>query len=92
MTFEWDEAKSRANRIKHGLDFAAALRFDWESALVADRTRHADGEPRFAALGILDAKLYTIVFTRRGRNVRIISMRRSNPKEEKAHESAKKKN
>ena len=70
MIFEWDEAKNRINRKKHGPDFDAVFTFDRENALVADRTRHGDGEPQFA---------------------RIISLRRSHRKEERAYESAKEK-
>ena len=43
MLFEWDEAKNRINREKHGLGFDAAFAFDWENALIADRTRPRDG-------------------------------------------------
>ena len=32
MDSEWDEAKRRANREKHGLDFSLAEAFDWETA------------------------------------------------------------
>ena len=34
MRFEWDEKKRAANLAKHGVDFAAAEEFDFESALV----------------------------------------------------------
>lgn len=89
MIFEWDETKSRINREKHGLGFDAVFAFNWEDALVADRTRQSEGEQRLAALGLCDGKIYTVVFTKHGRNVRIISMRRSNRKEERAYESVK---
>lgn len=89
MVFEWDEAKNKINREKHGLDFDAVSAFDWENALVADRTRHGDGEQRFAALGVYAGKMHTVVFTKRDRNIRIISLRRSNRREERACESAK---
>lgn len=29
MEYEWNEGKREANRIKHGVDFAAAEQFDW---------------------------------------------------------------
>ena len=89
MTFEWDPVKSEANGRKHGINFEAVFSFDWESALVADRTRASDGEQRFAALGFYEGKLHTVVFTPRRRNIRIISMRRSNTTEEKAYDAAK---
>jgi uncharacterized DUF497 family protein len=91
MVFEWDEAKNRINREKHGLEFDAAFAFDWENALMADRTRHGDGERRFAAIGLYAGKMPTVVFTKRDRNIRIISLRRSNRTEERAYEPAKEK-
>jgi uncharacterized DUF497 family protein len=91
VIFEWDEAKNRINREKHGPDFDAVFAFDWEGALITDRTRHGDGEQRFAALGLYAGKIHTVVFTRRGPNIRIISLRRSNRTEQKAYETAKRK-
>lgn len=91
MVFEWDEAKNKINREKHGLDFDAVFAFDWENALVVDRTRQGDRERRFAALGLYAGKTHTGVFTKRDRNIRIISLRRSNRKEERACESAQEK-
>ena len=44
MIFEWDETKNRYNRDRHGLDFDAVFAFDWENALIADRTRHDEGD------------------------------------------------
>ena len=87
MIFEWDEAKRILNREKHGLDFADVDSFDWENALLADRTRDGDGERRYAALGMFKAKLHTVVFAKRGSRIRIISLRRSNRTEEKAYDS-----
>jgi hypothetical protein len=78
MHFEWDESKNRTNREKHGLDFEVVFVFDWENALVADRTRQSEGEQRYAALGVYSGKIHTVVFARRGLNIRIVSLRRSN--------------
>ena len=89
MTFEWDESKNEINREKHGLDFDAVFTFDWETALIADRTRRGDGEQRYAALALYAGKIHTVVFTKRSLNVRIISLRRSNRGEERAYESVK---
>lgn len=83
--FIWDEAKSAVNKEKHGLSFESAYDFDWDAPVIVDRSRHADGESRFAAIGNLYGKLYTIIFTRRDDDIRIISLRRANAKEEKIH-------
>jgi uncharacterized DUF497 family protein len=86
MRLEWDDSKNARNRDKHGLDFAEAYNFPWEDAVLANRSRHSDGENRFAAIGWLYGKLSTLIFTRRGNAVRIISLRRANRQEEKYHE------
>ncbi len=86
MKLEWDETKNATNRSKHGLDFAEAYNFPWEEAVLVNRSRHTDGEPRFAAIGWLHGRLYTIIFTQRGTAIRLISLRRANTKEEKTHE------
>jgi uncharacterized protein len=55
-----------------------------------NRSRHIDGEARFAAVGWLYEKLYTVIFTRRSGAVRIISLRRAKNKEEKHYEEKNK--
>lgn len=86
MFFEWDEVKNVTNSGKHGLIFEEAYSFEWDEAVLIDRSRHGDGELRFAAIGLLYGKLHTVIFTRRGDAVRLISMRRSNAQEEKCYE------
>ena len=80
MPYEWDEAKRRGNIAKHGIDFAAIDRFQWSAALIEPDDRHS--EPRFRALGYIERRLHTVVYTERGGNTRIISIRKSNLKEE----------
>ena len=80
MSYEWDEAKRRGNIAKHGIDFAAIDRFQWSAALIEPDDRHS--EPRFRALGYIERRLHTVVYTERGGNTRIISIRKSNLKEE----------
>jgi len=65
--FEWGEVKSAANRTKHGLAFEAAYRFDWDDPVIINRDRLEDGEKRYAAIGMLDRKLHTVIFTFRGK-------------------------
>ncbi len=80
MPYEWDEAKRRGNIAKHGIDFSAIERFQWSAALIEPDDRHS--EPRFRALGYIERRLHTVVYTERGGNTRIISIRKSNLKEE----------
>ncbi len=83
--FVWDRRKNDANRAKHGLAFDVVYDFDWDDPVIVDRSRHEDGEKRYAAIGMLNGKLHTVVFTHRSSDIRIISLRRSNTKEEKTY-------
>jgi len=83
---EWDEPKRLANRKKHGVDFAAAQDFDWETALVAQDKRFDYGEVRFQALGLIGSRLHMLVYTERAAGFRIISLRRANDREVTSYE------
>ena len=83
MPFEWDEGKRAINLIKHGVDFAEIISFQLDTARVETQMR--DGEVRFRATGYMDERLHVLVFTLRGDNFRIISMRRANRQEESRH-------
>ncbi len=52
--YEWDEAKRRANRAKHRLDFTAIEAFDWGTASTKPDSRH--GAPRFVATGYIGSR------------------------------------
>ena len=78
MIFEWDEAKRAANLAKHGVDFEAVRAFDWETATQSLDRRRNYGEARWRAYGLIGVRLYVLVFTLRGEQVRIISLRKAN--------------
>lgn len=86
MKFEYDEAKSQANKLKHGIDFvqAQALWLDEHLFVVPALTEQ---EPRYIAFGKIVGKHWTGVFTYRGRSIRIISVRRSRDNEVKLYEN-----
>lgn len=86
VQIEFDSAKDRTNRTKHGLPLAFGARVvaDPDHLLVAT-IRADDGEERFKAVGRVEGRIYTAVFTRRGSAIRFISVRRSNGNEEKAY-------
>lgn len=77
--YEWDEAKRLSNLAKHRVDFESIHAFDWDTAAV-DFDDWYD-EPRWKARGFIGVVLYTVVYTWRGENIRIISLRKSGPKE-----------
>jgi uncharacterized DUF497 family protein len=78
--FEFDPAKSVANLEKHGIDFdeAQALWADPDCLEIPARTR---GEARFALIGRIGVRHWTIIFTRRGDRLRLISARRARKEE-----------
>lgn len=86
LTYEWDEAKNRSNRAKHGLDFAdAELVLNGPCVTFVD-DRFDYGEPRFVALGSLAGRPVAIAYAVRGEAVRIISMRKANRREQKVYQ------
>lgn len=81
LRFEWDEAKRQSNLAKHGVDFVrAADVFDGRPVATAPSDR--PGEVRFATVGQIDGRFYTVVWTWRAATIRIISARRARHEEE----------
>ena len=85
--YEWDEAKCRANIAKHGVDFALARDFDFETALVTVDDRFDYGEKREIALGRIGGRIYVLAFQRREGAIRVISLRKANAREVTTYES-----
>lgn len=83
--YEWDAGKAAANLAKHGVSFASAAAFDWNTALVRPDEKHSGAEARFRAIGPIGGRLHTMVLRIRGEKIRIISLRRSHRKEELAY-------
>jgi hypothetical protein len=83
MQIEFDPAKDAANLTKHGVSLAVAGQLDWENALIWTDTRQHYGEPRQAALGLIDDRVYFVAFVDRGDARRIISFRKANYREAK---------
>jgi uncharacterized DUF497 family protein len=81
--FEWDEKKRQVVREKHGFDLAEASRlFGRPHMIVAARS---DAEDRFIALGMIDGRTAAVVYTHRGRKIRLITARRMRRNEERAY-------
>lgn len=85
MRYEFDPEKLAANVAKHGVWFAQAEGFEWETALIRVDSRRRYGETRFEATGLVGARLYVMVFTLREATVRIISLRKANSREVKRY-------
>jgi hypothetical protein len=75
--FEWDAGNSEKIRTRHQVTSAECEQLFFNQPLVNDNDEeHSVGELRFYALGRTDAaRLLFVVFTLRGRLIRIISAR-----------------
>jgi hypothetical protein len=89
MDFEWDGAKDKQNKEKHGVSFEYVTRawldpyyLEWQD------TRKNYGEARFIRLALIGNYLYFVSFTHRLDIIRLISARRANKKEKKIYEAA----
>jgi uncharacterized DUF497 family protein len=85
-TFIWDTAKEAATIAERRLSFAYAARvFADPSSVQADTVRPQDGERRRKAIGMIDGRLFTVVYVMRAEACRIISARRANKQEERIY-------
>ena len=83
--FEFDEAKSAANKAKHGIDFIDAQAL-WDDPDLLEIPARTDDEPRYLMVGKIDRKLWSAVVTYRSDKIRIISVRRSRRQEVELYE------
>ena len=87
-TFDWDDAKAASNFEKHGIAFDEAIRvFRDPNCVEVDVSRPMDLERRTKAIGTIQGRLFSVVFTMRGATTRLISARRCNPPEERLYGS-----
>ena len=89
MQIEFDPAKDRINRLKHGISLAAAAEMDFDNALVIEDRRVDYGETRFIAYAPVGARLHVLWFTTRGAVLRVIGLRRANRRERARYEQSR---
>ncbi len=85
MEFEFDPAKSAANKAKHGIDFVEAQAL-WSDERLLVAPARTDDEPRFLVIGRIGGTSWSAVCVYRAERVRIISVRRSRAKEKAYYE------
>lgn len=85
MKIVFDPVKDAANKVKHGRSLADFRGFDDEAISLVD-DRYDYGETRFRSLGMINGRLYVIVFTLTGGVMRLISFRRAHAKEGRQYE------
>lgn len=86
LDFEFDDAKSKANLAKHGIDFHAAQEL-WEDPDLLEVQARSGNESRFLLMGRIGGKHWSAVVTYRDEKVRLISVRRSRKTEVELYES-----
>ena len=86
MAFEWDPAKARANRRKHGVGFPDAVGvFEDPAARTVDDPH--PGEDRYVTLGAdLLGRILAVAWTWRGEDIRLISARLASPRERRHYQ------
>ena len=88
MKFEWDAKKSRANKIKHGIDFETAKNIWLDDNCVEIHAPHPV-EDRRIIIGKDHNKVWTAIYTTRGNAIRIISVRDARKKEAELYDKEK---
>lgn len=84
MEFECDPAKSETNLQKHGIDFVKAQEL-WVDPNHLIAPARSITEERYALIGQLRGKISVCIFTPRGENLKIISIRRARSDEENGY-------
>lgn len=88
VRFEWDASKSEACFRDRGFDFAyAASAFADPGRKVSLDNRRSYGEDRYQLTGLIEGRLFVLVYTTRRDIVRIISARKANSREVKQYEN-----
>lgn len=86
IVFEYNSAKSAANKDKHGIDFDEAQAL-WEDDRYIEFPVYSENESRFIIIGKIGVKCWTAIITYRENNIRIISVRRARKDEIELYET-----
>jgi uncharacterized DUF497 family protein len=86
--FEFDPGKSKANKIKHGIDFYMARRLWKDPKRVEIPARWVD-EPRFLIIASMGKNIWSAIYTVRNKRIRIISVRKARENEKEIYHSSR---
>ena len=87
MRITFDPAKNERNIAERGLSFELASELEWDTALAVEDTRRGLRRDAPARPGAsLHGRLHAVVVTAREDELRVISFRKANRKEEKLYE------
>jgi uncharacterized DUF497 family protein len=94
QNFEWDKGNLTKNWVRHKVRYSECEEVFFNEPYIFEQDKvHSVKENRFYILGRTDGnRLLFIVFTRRGKKIRIISARDMSKKERKIYNEAVKKN
>ena len=82
MQITYDITKRNKTLIERGLDFADAKAVFAGHHFTAEDLRQDYGEVRLISIGLLKGRMVVLVWTPRGEDRRIISMRKANEREQ----------
>lgn len=82
MKISYDEAKRLRTLQERGLDFAETPEIFAGEHLTLEDDRQDYGEQRFNTFGFLKSRLVVVVWTPRADEIRIISLRKANDREQ----------
>lgn len=86
VEFQWDEKKNRENLREHGLSFEDAdLVFLSPGKITAETTRPGMSERRWTAVADVIGRVLVLVYTPRGKAIRVISFRPANRRERRKY-------
>ncbi len=87
MAIDFDPTKDEANRQKHGVSLAEGDGVLNDPLALTMEDEFVEGEQRFVSLGMnIFGSLMVVVWTPRGENTRLISVRGAEPKERRNYE------
>ena len=84
MHYEWDEEKRAETLEARGIDFALMEYFEWATASTQRSDRY--GEIRWSSYGLIQDRLFKVIWTQRGESTRIISLRKANVREVRSYD------
>ena len=87
MEITFDSTKDAINTAKHGVSLTLGSQLEWDELLAQPDTRHDYGELRMIGYAPIGARVFCVVFTDRGGERRIISLRKANAREVKHYAS-----
>ena len=87
MEITYDKKKNGSNKEKHGLYLSDAEYLDWNTVMSKPDTRMDYRELREIGYGVMDDRLYCVVFVQRGQSFHVISFRKANKREVQEYES-----